>query len=396
MLESRHEGELNLLLHKLNSISSDRDILDKQLRHLQSEYGQIILKDNAKTCELAELRAELKERDHAVLVSQLAETRLELKQMKHEAETARIENVKLKMAKDAVVNAATNNLRGFQKRVDALEGGLVKLKLAIQSAGAQKETLESSRPTDRQDGFVETRSVSGTTPPEEISASSLSCKPVVNTVRVKEQQNNFGTIAKDKGLLRCQTKPSIAVKTDSLRPSVTEKYSSASLPICISDSDDDGEPKGRKRKLDFNDAADHSKTPMTPKQTQQKIAKSDNDVEVESVNSSAKQWDYEADMVDDLEKNPEICMRAICALYRQHVTVGPSKGFNEINAFRGKVLGKFLVDGDLHGGVKRSVAKLMEFDRDGANMCRRIVMDHTSRLFEIYKNKEDTHFAPPL
>ncbi|KAK9716644.1 hypothetical protein RND81_06G247800 [Saponaria officinalis] len=404
--ESRYDGEKNLLLHKLKKISSDHDILEKQFRQVKTEYGNLILRDGEKSCELSELRRQLgelraenesKTRDHAELVKQLTESRLELKQMKHSASELRVENeelgkklgetasfeeeirvwkekyeaamkevaaaeekarrekevvvsenVKLKMTKDAVVDAAINKFRCFDKRVATLEGNLAALKVTIHSSG----------------------------------------QPVVSTVPDKELRNSFGTNAKHEALLRCKTKPSS-------KPSFTEKYSSASITICISDSDDDGEAKGLKRKRGFNSSSDHSKTPLTPKPSQQKNSKSDNNVEVESVDSSAKRWESEADMVRDLEKNPEICMRAICALYRQHMNVGESKGFSEVDAFRGKILGNFLVNGDIHGGVKKSVAKLVEYDRDGPNKCRRIAMDHSSRLFEIYKNKEDPHFAPP-
>ncbi|PIN27128.1 hypothetical protein CDL12_00100 [Handroanthus impetiginosus] len=54
-------------------------------------------------------------------------------------------------------------------------------------------------------------------------------------------------------------------------------------------------------------------------------------------------WDFEADMLADLGKFPELCMKAVCALYRQQTSEEKSckativlngRGFNHVHAFR--------------------------------------------------------------
>lgn len=54
-------------------------------------------------------------------------------------------------------------------------------------------------------------------------------------------------------------------------------------------------------------------------------------------------WEFEADMLADFGKNPEICMKAVCALYRQQTSEEKSckatinlngRGFNQCDAYR--------------------------------------------------------------
>lgn len=56
-----------------------------------------------------------------------------------------------------------------------------------------------------------------------------------------------------------------------------------------------------------------------------------------------KRWDSEADMVAAFEKDPELCLNAVCAIYRQHMlvwksldvsTLSNNRGFNKLDAPR--------------------------------------------------------------
>lgn len=56
-----------------------------------------------------------------------------------------------------------------------------------------------------------------------------------------------------------------------------------------------------------------------------------------------KKWDFEADMLADFGKHPELCMKAVCALYRQQTSVEKSsksaivlngRGFSQCDAFK--------------------------------------------------------------
>ncbi|KAL2226982.1 uncharacterized protein LOC105160385 [Sesamum indicum] len=114
-------------------------------------------------------------------------------------------------------------------------------------------------------------------------------------------------------------------------------------------------------------------------------------------------WEYEADMLADFGKRPELCMKAVCALYRQQTSEEKScksaillngRGFSQIHAFSGSALAEFLTDGDPHGDVKKSVEELKEFDVKGVEQCRKLATHYSKQLFEIYKNEEDPFFHP--
>ncbi|KAL0304380.1 UNVERIFIED_CONTAM: hypothetical protein Sradi_6306100 [Sesamum radiatum] len=109
-------------------------------------------------------------------------------------------------------------------------------------------------------------------------------------------------------------------------------------------------------------------------------------------------WEYEADMLADFGKRPELCMKAVCALYRQQTSEEKScksaillngRGFSQIHAFSGSALAEFLTDGDPHADVKKSVEELQEFNVKGVEQCRKLATHYSKQLFEIYKNEED-------
>ncbi|KAJ8768543.1 hypothetical protein K2173_022649 [Erythroxylum novogranatense] len=108
-------------------------------------------------------------------------------------------------------------------------------------------------------------------------------------------------------------------------------------------------------------------------------------------------WKLEKDMVAAFERDIELCMKAVCALYRQETGVGKSlgllkRGFMKINRERDMALAEFLVDGDQQGKLKKSVEELLAYDPDGLDSCKRIAIDHSAQLFELYQQKEDPLF----
>ncbi|KAI3458037.1 hypothetical protein Pfo_014700 [Paulownia fortunei] len=114
-------------------------------------------------------------------------------------------------------------------------------------------------------------------------------------------------------------------------------------------------------------------------------------------------WEYEADMLADFGKCPDLCMKAVCALYRQQTSEEKSckatillngRGFSQIHAFSGSALAEFLTDGDPQGDMKKSVEELQEFDSKGVEKCRKLATHYSKQLFEIYKNEEDPFFHP--
>ncbi|KAL5746500.1 hypothetical protein ACOSP7_027646 [Xanthoceras sorbifolium] len=114
-------------------------------------------------------------------------------------------------------------------------------------------------------------------------------------------------------------------------------------------------------------------------------------------------WEFEADMLAAFGKDPELCMKAVCALYRQQTSeekvskgtlVNNCRGFNKIDAHRGSILAQFLTDGDPECNLKKSVKELLERDPKGVEKCRTLATRYSKQLFEIYKNKEDPLFLP--
>ncbi|KDP22175.1 hypothetical protein JCGZ_26006 [Jatropha curcas] len=114
-------------------------------------------------------------------------------------------------------------------------------------------------------------------------------------------------------------------------------------------------------------------------------------------------WELEADMLSAFGKDLELCMKAVCALYRQQTSeeqagketiYDNNRGFSKFDALRGTTLAEFLTDGDPHGDLKKSVQQLEERGPKAVELCRSLATHYSKQLFEIYKNKEDPLFLP--
>ncbi|NP_001168194.1 uncharacterized protein [Zea mays] len=117
----------------------------------------------------------------------------------------------------------------------------------------------------------------------------------------------------------------------------------------------------------------------------------------------AKEWDYEADMLAAFGEHPELCLKAVCALYRKQTEdeqvekaslVHNKQGFSHKDAPRGSRIAEFLLDGDLVGPLKKTVSDLDEYDRYAFEFCRKVASHYSKQLFAIYQNKEDPYFHP--
>ncbi|KAI3508359.1 hypothetical protein L1887_23365 [Cichorium endivia] len=114
-------------------------------------------------------------------------------------------------------------------------------------------------------------------------------------------------------------------------------------------------------------------------------------------------WDLEGDMLADFGKDPELCMKAVCALYRQQtadekagkVTIYYNeRGFSQPDAKRASKLAEFLTDGDSGGDLNKTVEELKEYDSKGIKLCIHLATKYSKQLFEIYQKKEDKYFRP--
>ncbi|MQL75870.1 hypothetical protein Taro_008251 [Colocasia esculenta] len=151
-------------------------------------------------------------------------------------------------------------------------------------------------------------------------------------------------------------------------------------------------------------------------------------------------WEYEADMLASFGKDPLICMKAVCALYRQQTADEQSvkgtllvnnRGFNKLDARRwwdvrdwvshgtdlnnyveavagkkyediledqlgsvGSSMAEFLTDGNPEGPLTKSVKDLERYDATGVEYCNKLATRYSKQLFMIYKNGEDPYFLP--
>ncbi|KAF9667414.1 hypothetical protein SADUNF_Sadunf15G0020500 [Salix dunnii] len=112
--------------------------------------------------------------------------------------------------------------------------------------------------------------------------------------------------------------------------------------------------------------------------------------------------EFEGDMLADFGKDPELCMKAVCAFYRQQTDEEKhnketlhynGRGFS-IDALRGSKLAMFLIDGDPFGDQMTSFLELQAYNSKGVKLCRKLATHYCKQLFQIYKNKEDHLFLP--
>lgn len=115
-------------------------------------------------------------------------------------------------------------------------------------------------------------------------------------------------------------------------------------------------------------------------------------------------WEFMGDMLAAFGKDPELCMRAICALNRRQtndeqgvkLTIHSNKrGFSQSDAPRGTTLALFLTDGNPDGDLMKSVKELSKYDSGGLEVCRVLAAHYPKQLFEIYENGEDEYFPGP-
>uniref|UniRef100_A0A0E0JFP4 Uncharacterized protein n=1 Tax=Oryza punctata TaxID=4537 RepID=A0A0E0JFP4_ORYPU len=139
------------------------------------------------------------------------------------------------------------------------------------------------------------------------------------------------------------------------------------------------------------------------------LEESDNEINYKDVMAcigrkrNAKEWKYEAEMLSAFAEHPELCLKAVCALYRKQTEdeqevkatiLHNKKGFNQIDAARGSFIAEFLLDGDTFGPLKKTVHDLEKYDRYALEFCHKLAARYSKQLFSIYQNKEDPYFHP--
>ncbi|KAK9672515.1 hypothetical protein RND81_12G105400 [Saponaria officinalis] len=167
----------------------------------------------------------------------------------------------------------------------------------------------------------------------------------------------------------------------------------------VSDSDGEEPVDSEDREDDLQDDSGHSHENEEP---------SDDNVDFEDIicrlqrrKDPNSKWNLQGDMLSDFAKNPELCLRGVCALHRRQIAKemlwmdnihNVGRGFSQFDAPRGTVLGEFLTDGNPNGDLVKTVEELQAYDPEGPEICRTLAARYSNQLFEIYNNNEDPYF----
>lgn len=128
------------------------------------------------------------------------------------------------------------------------------------------------------------------------------------------------------------------------------------------------------------------------------------DNQIKLIQGNQSNWKFVADMLSSFEEDPELSMKAVCALCRQQTLQEKSeqdplgynakRGFGAFYVIRGTEIAAFLMDGDQEDGLKKSIEELNLWDLKALEECKMLARIHSNQLFTIYKAKEDPFFLP--
>uniref|UniRef100_A0ACD5VKM8 Uncharacterized protein n=1 Tax=Avena sativa TaxID=4498 RepID=A0ACD5VKM8_AVESA len=160
---------------------------------------------------------------------------------------------------------------------------------------------------------------------------------------------------------------------------------------------------------DFIDDADCSETsPDSAEEYSAEPEESDSELDYKGdidrighKRNAGTEWAFEGDMLSAFAKQPELCLKAVCALYRKQTVeeqvdkatiVHNKRGFSQIHARRGSDIAQLLLAGDASGHLKKTAQDLKKYDRYGLKFCHKMASHYSKQLFAIYQNEEDPYF----
>ncbi|KAL8064041.1 hypothetical protein ABFX02_01G065700 [Erythranthe guttata] len=107
-------------------------------------------------------------------------------------------------------------------------------------------------------------------------------------------------------------------------------------------------------------------------------------------NNSSKKWMCGAHMLEAFEEDEELCMNAMCALYR----VSARESLCHFEMMRGRDLAECLIDGDPELRLKKSVSEIKRHFPDAINECRILARSYYEKLYMLHCSGEDRFFRP--
>ncbi|KAL0312493.1 UNVERIFIED_CONTAM: hypothetical protein Sradi_5648600 [Sesamum radiatum] len=108
-------------------------------------------------------------------------------------------------------------------------------------------------------------------------------------------------------------------------------------------------------------------------------------------------WMFASDMLKAFMEDDELCMNAVCALYRQQVSASKTPGgfaglFHHFESMGGCALAEYLICGDPELKLRSSVVEVREKFNCAIHLCRRLATDYYENLFALYCNGDDPFF----
>ncbi|GFP82546.1 hypothetical protein PHJA_000397600 [Phtheirospermum japonicum] len=99
---------------------------------------------------------------------------------------------------------------------------------------------------------------------------------------------------------------------------------------------------------------------------------------------------YEADLLRALQEDEELCMNAVCALYRQQAQLNNCLCRIFLS---GRALAEYLIGGDRELRLRKSVSEVKKERPDVISRCRKLATIYVEKLFQIYCEAGDPIFG---
>ncbi|KAM3379855.1 putative protein isoform X2 [Capsicum galapagoense] len=112
---------------------------------------------------------------------------------------------------------------------------------------------------------------------------------------------------------------------------------------------------------------------------------------IEMFVKQGRKWLSEYELCSAFEKDPELCLNAVCALYRQQISENKSSySMSQNDEMSITALGKCLIDGDPENKLRVTMSDVSLKDHQ---KCKRLAIRYCHQLFQIYDSKRDRLFC---
>ncbi|KAM3271105.1 hypothetical protein P3S67_029308 [Capsicum chacoense] len=107
-------------------------------------------------------------------------------------------------------------------------------------------------------------------------------------------------------------------------------------------------------------------------------------------NKSGIEWSSEDDFCSAFYTDAELCLNAVCALYRQQISGNKFSSMCKIDKNRITALGVFLCRGDPENKLKRTISDVGPED---LCICKTLAIRYFRQIYRIYNSKKDQLFC---